>query len=157
RISLVFGVAAIALMVAVLAGPTAVRPQRGNADSHAAVAKDAFAPTHARPPEMNAALAAAAGHAALPKATHAIYAQPASDRTTAMIPALDAALAIEGRDALREQQVLEQVTALLKDDPAGEQITVACGHTFCRLRIGKQVGRGMPWHEIDKALRSVVS
>jgi hypothetical protein len=96
--------------------------------------------------------------AGLPAKHHVLYVDvpDESENPPARIAALDEALSIEQRNEAREHEVLDSVRRLLGDDPAVEHLEASCGQTFCRLSIDKPVGFGMPWHEIDSALRPML-
>jgi hypothetical protein len=88
---------------------------------------------------------------------HVLYAEVPADNESPANAILEEALRIEGRDELRERDVLGRVRELLAGDPSSEHLDVRCGQSFCRLQIERTHTDGMPWHEIDDALRPLSS
>jgi hypothetical protein len=93
----------------------------------------------------------------VPPGAHALMANAPGQNEGGRIPKLDAMLANEGYDATRERENLAAFRSALDGDPSAEHLALACGRSFCRLQIDRLPGIGMPWQQIDAAIRPAIA
>jgi hypothetical protein len=121
----------------------------GNGPSHAAAPSLHAIPSAQAPKVDSTARQSVKGHV--------LYAEVPVENESPANAILEEALRSEGRDELREREVLGRVRELLDGDPSRERLKARCGQSFCRLQIERTHAEGMPWHEIDDALRPLSS